>query len=76
MLTCICSLKKEWEGEFLKTYLKSCNAKQESKHIDANNIYGFPISNFPPPSGLKWIIPKEFDLNKINIPVAASKDAF
>ena len=48
-------------------YLKSCDPKQESKHIiylDANNLYGFAISKFFPTSGFKWIDPKEFDLDK------------
>ena len=48
-------------------YLKSCNTKQEWKHIiylDANNVYGYTMSKFLPSSGPKWIDPKEFDLNK------------
>ena len=47
-------------------YLKSYDPKQESKHIylDANNFYGYPMSKFPPTSGLRWIDPKEFNLNK------------
>ena len=48
-------------------YLKSCDTKQESKHIiylDTNNLYGYAMSKFLPTSGFKWIDPKEFDLNK------------
>ena len=48
-------------------YLKSYDPKQESKHItylDANNLYGYEMSKFLPTSGLKWIHPKEFHLNK------------
>ena len=48
-------------------YLKSYDLKQEPKHIiylDANNLYGYAMSNFLPRSGFKWIDPKEFDLNK------------
>ena len=48
-------------------YLKSYDAKQGSKHIiylDANNLYGYAISKFPPTSGFKWINPSVFDLNK------------
>ena len=48
-------------------YLKSYDPKQESKHIvylDANNLYGYAISKFLPTSGLKWIDPKDSDLNK------------
>ena len=47
-------------------YLKSYNPKQESKHaiyLDANNLYGYAMSQFLPASCLKWIHPKEFDLN-------------
>ena len=48
-------------------YLKSYDPKQESKHIiylDANNLYGYAMSTFRPISGLEWIDPKEFELNK------------
>ena len=48
-------------------YLKSYDPKQESKHIiylDANNLYGYTMSKFPPTSGLKWIDPREFKSNK------------
>ena len=48
-------------------YLKSYDPKQEPKHIiylDANNLHGYAMSKFLPTSGLKWINPKEFDLNK------------
>ena len=29
-----------------------------------NNLYGHAMFNFLPTSGFKWIVPKEFDLNK------------
>ena len=48
-------------------YLKSFNRKQESKYfiyLDLNNLYGYTMSKVSPTSGLKWINPKEFDLNK------------
>ena len=48
-------------------YLKSYDPKQKSKYIiylDANNLYGYAKSEFFPTAGLKWIGPKEFDLNK------------
>ena len=48
-------------------YLKSYDRRQESKHIiylDANRLYGYPMSKFLLTSGFKWIDPKEFDLNK------------
>ena len=48
-------------------YLKSFDQKQESKHIkyfDVNHLHGYAMSKFLPASGLQWIDPKEFDLNK------------
>ena len=48
-------------------YLKSYDPEQDSKHIiyfDANNLYGFAMPKFLPTSGFKWIVPKEFDLDK------------
>ena len=48
-------------------YLKSCDPKQESKHIiylDVNNLYGYAMSKFLPTSKSKWIDPEEFTLNK------------
>ena len=48
-------------------YLKSCDPKQESKHIiylDANNLYGYAMSRLFPTGGFKCIDPKEVDLNK------------
>ena len=47
-------------------YFKYYEPKQESKYIvylDANNLYDYAMS-YLPTSGLKWIDPKEFDLNK------------
>ena len=48
-------------------YLKSYDPKHKSKHIiylDANNLYHYAKSKFLSTGGLKWIDPKEFDLNK------------
>ena len=48
-------------------YLKSYDQKQESKHIiylDANNLYGYTMSEFLPRSGFKCADPKKFNLNK------------
>ena len=47
-------------------YLKSYGPKHELNHIiylDANNLYGYPMSKFLPTSELKRIDPKESDLN-------------
>ena len=47
--------------------LKSCDPRQESKHIiylGANNLYRFAMSKFLPTSGFKCIDPKEFNLNE------------
>ena len=35
-------------------YLKSYEPKQESKHLDANNLYGYAMSKFIPTIGFKW----------------------
>ena len=48
-------------------YLKSYDAKQESKLIiclDVNNSHGYAMSKFLPISGFKWTVRKEFYLNK------------
>ena len=58
-------------------YLKSYDPKQEWKHImylDANNVYSYMMSKFLLTSGLKWVDPKEFDLNRCAS--NSSKDAF
>ena len=77
ILICIYSCKKIAELEFLiflnryskanNKYSKSCAPKKESKHInylDANDLYGYPVSKFLPTNKFKWIDPKEFDFNK------------
>ena len=47
-------------------YLKSYDAKHESKHIhlDANNLYDYAIFKFLPTSRFKQLDPKVFELNK------------
>ena len=50
-----------------KRYLKSYDAKQESKHItywNVNNLYGYAMSKFLPTDKFKWLDPKELELNK------------
>ena len=59
---------KRWNfGKANNKYLKAYDPKQELKsivHLDANNLYGYPMSKFISTSGFKWINPKEFGLNK------------
>ena len=48
-------------------YLNSYDPKQESQQIilrEARSLYGYAMSMFLPTSGLKWIDPGEFDMNK------------
>ena len=48
-------------------YLKSYDLKQKSNHtiyLDENNLNGYAMYKVLPTSGLKWIHPKEIDLNK------------
>ena len=33
-------------------------------YLDTNNLYGYGMPKIHLTSGLKWIDPKEFDLNK------------
>ena len=76
-VTCTYFLKKVHEVEFLillidikKPAISIWNLmtpKQESKYtiyLDGDNLYGYAMSKFLPTSELKWIDPKDFDLNK------------
>ena len=48
-------------------YLKSNDEKQELKpiiYLEAINLYGYIMCKFLPTSGLVWMDPKEFGLNK------------
>ena len=50
-----------------KKYLKYYDTKKELKdiiYLDANNLYAYAMLKFLPPSGFKWIDPKEFYVNK------------
>ena len=47
--------------------IKSYDSPKKSKHIiylDTNNLHVHAMSKFFATSGLKWIYPNEFDLNK------------
>src|SRR5258708_31294728 len=53
------------KGEANNKYLKVCDKDKESKYItylDANNLYGWAMSQYLPYRGIKWIDPKEFDM--------------
>ena len=59
----ICKRYSKAKNKCLKLY----EPKQESKHIiylNANNLYGYVMSQFLPTIGLKWIDPKELEINK------------
>ena len=47
-----------------KSFITQNKNQKISIHLDANSLYGYAMSKFLPTSGLKWIDPKEFDLNK------------
>ena len=53
-------------------YMKSCDSNKESKYItylDANNLYGWAVSQYVPYGGFKWLNQKEisnFCLNSIS----------
>ena len=54
--------------EFL-AFLRYSNPKQESKHIvylDANNFYGYAISQFLSAGGFQLVDPKRLHGNKYN----------
>ena len=40
--------------------------KNQINYLDANNIYGYAMSNFLLRSKFKWFDPKDSDLNKYN----------
>ena len=51
------------------TYMKSYNDKKPSKYImylDANNLYGWAMSQYLPYSGFKWLYQKEIDTFDVN----------
>ena len=59
----ICKRYSKAKNKCLKPY----EPKQESKRIiylNANNLYGYVMSQFLPTIGLKLIDSKEFEINK------------
>ena len=58
-------------------YSKSCDPKQESKHIvssDANNLYGYAMSTFFRTNGFKWIVLRA--VIQVNITEIIQKSVF
>ena len=50
-----------------KKYFKAYGPKKESKHtiyLEANDLYGYAMSEILPTNRFKWIDPKEFEFNK------------
>src|SRR5437867_1001934 len=49
-------------------FMKSYDENSKSKYIayfDANNLYGWAMSQYMPYGGFKWINPEEFDLDSV-----------
>ena len=64
----VCCISKRYSQANNK-YLKSCDPKQESKRItllDVNYLYGYTMFKFLPTVEFKWIVPKDFYINKYN----------
>ena len=73
MLICFFFFEKGIGGGF--SYISKKYNKANNKHLksdvpkqiiylDANNLYGYGMLKVPPKDGLKWIDPKDFDMNK------------
>ena len=56
-------------GKANNKYMKNFNPKEASKYImylDANNLYGWAMSQYLPTGGFKWLTEEEVDLSKFN----------
>ena len=56
-------------GKANNKYIKNYNPEEVSKYImylDANNLYGWAMSQYLPTGGFKWLTEKEVDLSKYN----------
>ena len=56
-------------GKANNKYMKNYNSEEVSKYImylDANNLYGWAMSQHLPTGGFKWLMEKEVNLSKYN----------
>ena len=56
-------------GKANNKYMKNNNPEEASKYIaylDANNLYGWAMSQYLPTGGFKWLTEEEVDLSKYN----------
>ena len=56
-------------GKANNKYMKNYNPEEASKYImylDANNLYGWAMSQYLPTGGFKWLTEEEVDLSKYN----------
>ena len=56
-------------GKANNKYMKNFNPKEASKYImylDANNLYGWAMSQYLPTGGFKWLTEEEVDLSKFD----------
>ena len=56
-------------GKANNKYMKNYNPEEVSKYImylDANNLYGWAMSQYLPTGGFKWLTEEEVDLSKYN----------
>ena len=56
-------------GKANNKYMKNYNLEDASKYImylDANNLYGWAMSQYLPTGGFKWLTEEEVDLSKYN----------
>ena len=56
-------------GKANNKYMENYNPKEASKYImylDANNLYGWAMSQYLPTGGFEWLTEKEVDLSKYN----------